>query len=87
MPTNKLILYYLDKITNQDALEFCRRNNWDFSNEEISLILKFARKYRFYINVESKNYLLSEFKKWQMTPLLIRLMKFIINSFRNFLSN
>lgn len=63
MPTNKLILYYLDKITNQDALEFCRRNNWDFSNEEISLILKFARKYRFYINVESKNYLLSEFKK------------------------
>ena len=63
MPTNKLILYYLDKITNQDALEFCRRNNWDFSNEEISLILKFARKYRFYINVESKDYLLSEFKK------------------------
>ena len=63
MPTNKLILYYLDKITNQDALEFCRRNNWDFSNEEISLILKFARKYRFYINLESKNYLLSEFKK------------------------
>ena len=63
MPTNKLILYDLDKITNQDALEFCRRNNWDFSNEEISLILKFARKYRFYINVESKNYLLSEFKK------------------------
>ena len=63
MPTNKIVLYYIEKITLEDARIICIKNNWDFSDNEIIFILNFARQYKEYLNKESKDFLLYRFKQ------------------------
>ena len=56
MPTNKIVLYYIEKITLEDARIICLKNNWDFSDNEIIFILNFARQYKEYLNKSAEAY-------------------------------
>lgn len=58
-----LIAYYIEQLTEADAMKLAKQYNVNVTNQEIKVILPFLKKNRYRINKQNKNALLSEAQK------------------------
>ena len=58
-----LIAYYIDQLTEADAMKLAKQYNVNVTNQEIKVILPFLKKNRYRINKQNKNALLNEAQK------------------------
>ncbi len=58
-----LIAYYIDQLTEADAMKLAKQYNVNVTNQEIKVILPFLKKNRYRINKQNKNALLKEAQK------------------------
>ena len=58
-----LIAYYIEQLTEADAMKLAKQYNVNVTNQEIKVILPFLKKNRYRINKQNKKALLSEAQK------------------------
>lgn len=58
-----LIAYYIEQLTEIDAIKLAKQYNVNVTNQEIKVILPFLKKNRYRINKQNKNALLNEAQK------------------------
>ena len=58
-----LIAYYIEQLTESDAIKLARQYNVNVTNQEIKVILPFLKKNRYRINKQNKNALLNGAQK------------------------
>lgn len=59
----KIIDYYIDNMSIQDARRIARSYGGDFTLAEASVIVPFIKSHKKYLKKENKEYLLAEIKK------------------------
>ena len=58
-----LIAYYIDQLTEADAMKLAKQYNVNVTTQEVKVILPFLKKNRYRINKQNKNVLLKEAQK------------------------
>lgn len=63
MITTKIINYYIDRITIEDAIRYTKKIGYDFDETEMKQIQSFVKRNRQDISKENKGLLLNKIKK------------------------
>lgn len=63
MIPHRLITFYIDHLSNEDAYAFASKYGIRFTNEELNILVPFVKLHKNDIHRHKKNYLLDEIKK------------------------
>ncbi|CDD91271.1 unknown [Coprobacillus sp. CAG:826] len=63
MIPSRLVAYYVDKMDENDARKLIKKYGFDFTDQEIAMLLPFVKQHKYELHRRNKDILLSELKK------------------------